>query len=118
MILKVLIYIFACDLNLAKPNFAFFDSIDEKFKSLDATSGNFVFYVAEAYLIDNGKITRPVKGATLAGNSPKSLMQIKALGNSMVLDPGYCEKNGQIAYVTDGQPTILIENMTVGGNEL
>ena len=85
---------------------------------VDATSGNFVFNVTEGYLIENGKITKPVKGATLAGNGPKSLMQIKALGNNMTLDPGYCGKNGQTAYVTDGQPTILIENMTVGGSEL
>lgn len=85
---------------------------------VDATSGNFVFNVTEGYLVEDGKITRPVKGATLAGNGPKSLMQIKALGSSMVLDPGYCGKNGQTAYVTDGQPTILIENMVVGGSEL
>ena len=63
------------------------------------------------FIKENGKITKPVKGATLTGNGPKSLMQIKALGNSMTLDPGYCGKNGQTAYVTDGQPTILIENM-------
>ncbi len=84
---------------------------------VDITSGKFVFSASEAYLIENGKITAPVKGVTLAGNGPESLKNIKMIGNDMKLDPGIgtCGKAGQGVPVGVGQPTVLIEGLTVGG---
>ena len=72
-----------------------------------------------AYRIENGKVGAPVKGATLIGNGPDVLTKVSAIGNDMTLDPGVgvCGKNGQGVPVGVGQPTLLIENLTVGGTE-
>lgn len=87
---------------------------------VDITSGKFVFSASEAYLIENGKITAPVKGATLIGNGPDALTRIRAIGNDLELDPGIgtCGKSGQNVPVGVGQPTLLIEGLTVGGTQL
>lgn len=84
---------------------------------VDITSGKFVFSTAEAYLIENGRVTRPVKGATLIGNGPDALTRIQLIGNDMRLDPGVgtCGKEGQSVPVGVGQPTLRIEGLTVGG---
>lgn len=84
---------------------------------VDITSGKFVFSANEAYLIENGKITRPVKGATLIGNGPDAMHQISMVGNDLALDSGIgtCGKDGQSVPVGVGQPTLRIDNMTVGG---
>ncbi len=84
---------------------------------VDITSGKFVFSTAEAYLIENGKITTPVKGATLIGNGPDVLQRVTMIGNDMALDPGVgtCGKEGQSVPVGVGQPTLKIEGLTVGG---
>lgn len=87
--------------------------------SVDITSGNFVFSANEAYLIENGKITRPVKGATLIGNGPEVMQRISMIGNDLALDKGVgtCGKDGQSVPVGIGQPTIRLENITVGGTK-
>ncbi|MBV8938974.1 MAG: metalloprotease TldD [Alphaproteobacteria bacterium] len=84
---------------------------------VDITSGKFVFSASEAYLIEDGKITSPVKGATLIGNGPEALKKIRAIGNDMQLDHGIgtCGKSGQSVPVGVGQPTLLIEGLVVGG---
>ncbi len=84
---------------------------------VDITSGKFVFSTAEAYLIENGKVTRPVKGATLIGNGPDVLTRVSLIGNDMALDPGVgtCGKDGQSVPVGVGQPTLRIDRLTVGG---
>lgn len=84
---------------------------------VDITSGKFVFNASEAYLIEKGKVTRPVKGATLIGNGPDILMQVSMLGNDLKLDSGVgvCGKEGQSVPVGVGQPTLKIDAMTVGG---
>ncbi len=84
---------------------------------VDITSGKFVFTASEAYIVENGKIKAPVKGATLIGNGPDALTHIKMIGNDMKLDPGVgtCGKDGQGVPVGVGQPTILLDNLTVGG---
>ncbi len=84
---------------------------------VDITSGKFVFSTAEAYLIEDGKVTRPVKGATLIGNGPDVLTRIAMIGNDMALDPGVgtCGKEGQSVPVGVGQPTVRIDGLTVGG---
>ncbi len=84
---------------------------------VDITSGKFVFSASEAYLIENGKITRPVKGATLIGNGPDVLTKISMLGNDLELDTGIgvCGKDGQSVPVGVGQPTLKIDELTVGG---
>ena len=84
---------------------------------VDITSGKFVFTASEAYLIENGKIGAPVKGATLLGNGPDVLTRVKMIGNDMKLDPGVgtCGKDGQGVPVGVGQPTLLIDQLTVGG---
>jgi len=84
---------------------------------VDITSGKFVFSTAEAYLIEDGKVTRPVKGATLIGNGPDALTKVKMIGNDMRLDPGVgtCGKDGQSVPVGVGQPTLRIDGLTVGG---
>jgi len=86
---------------------------------VDITNGKFVFSASEAYLIEDGKVTRPVKGATLIGNGPDVLTKVKAIGNDMAMDPGVgtCGKAGQGVPVGVGQPTLLIEPLTVGGTE-
>jgi TldD protein len=84
---------------------------------VDITSGKFVFSASEAYMIENGKITYPVKGATLIGNGPESMHQVSMVGNDMSLDTGVgvCGKEGQSVPVGVGQPTLLIDKITVGG---
>ncbi len=84
---------------------------------VDITSGKFVFSAAEAYMIDNGKISYPVKGATLIGNGPDVLTRVSMIGNDMALDPGVgtCGKEGQSVPVGVGQPTLRIDGLTVGG---
>ena len=86
---------------------------------VDITSGKFVFTCTEAYRIDNGKVGAPVKGATLIGHGPDVLTKVSAVGNNMELDPGVgvCGKNGQGVPVGVGQPTLLIDGLTVGGTE-
>ncbi|MBM3555545.1 MAG: metalloprotease TldD [Alphaproteobacteria bacterium] len=86
---------------------------------VDITSGKFVFTCTEAYRIEDGKIGAPVKGATLIGNGPDVLTRIRAVGDDMALDPGVgtCGKAGQGVPVGVGQPTLLIEGLTVGGTE-
>jgi TldD protein len=84
---------------------------------VDITNGKFVFSAAEAYLIENGKVTHPVKGATLIGNGPDSLTRVSMIGNDLALDSGIgtCGKEGQSVPVGVGQPTLKIEGLTVGG---
>ncbi|MDX9994971.1 MAG: metalloprotease TldD [Rhodocyclaceae bacterium] len=84
---------------------------------VDITSGKFVFSAAEAYLIENGRITRPVRGATLIGNGPDVLTRVSMIGNDLALDPGVgtCGKEGQSVPVGVGQPTVRIDGLTVGG---
>lgn len=84
---------------------------------VDITSGKFVFSASEAYLIENGKITHPVKGATLIGHGPEVLTKVSMLGNDLKLDAGIgtCGKDGQSVPVGVGQPTVKIDALTVGG---
>lgn len=84
---------------------------------VDITSGKFVFSAAEAYMIEDGKITYPVKGATLIGNGPEVLKHVSMVGNDMSLDSGVgtCGKEGQSVPVGVGQPTLKIDGLTVGG---
>ena len=84
---------------------------------VDITSGKFVFSAAEAWRIENGKLTYPVKGATLIGNGPDVLNRVSMIGNDMRLDPGIgvCGKEGQSVPVGVGQPTLRIDGVTVGG---
>jgi TldD protein len=87
---------------------------------VDITSGKFVFNATEAYMIEDGKVTSPIKGATLIGSGPEIMGRITAIGNDMALDPGIgtCGKAGQSVPVGVGQPSLLISGMTVGGTEL
>ena len=87
---------------------------------VDITSGKFVFNCTEAYEINNGKIGSPIKGATLIGDGPSILKEVAMVGNDMMLDPGIgtCGKAGQGVPVGVAQPSILIDNMTVGGTKL
>ncbi|CCQ10395.1 TldD protein, part of proposed TldE/TldD proteolytic complex [Pseudoalteromonas luteoviolacea B = ATCC 29581] len=84
---------------------------------VDITSGKFVFSASEAYLIENGKITRPIKGATLIGNGPDVMQKISMVGNDLCLDRGVgvCGKDGQSVPVGVGQPSLKIDEITVGG---
>jgi TldD protein len=84
---------------------------------VDIANGKFVFSCTEAYRVKNGRILHPVKGATLIGDGPSALRKILAVGNDMRMDPGIgtCGKNGQGVPVGVGQPTLLIEGLTVGG---
>jgi TldD protein len=84
---------------------------------VDITSGKFVFSATEAYLIEDGRITRPVKGATLIGNGPEAMTRVSMVGHDMALDPGVgiCGKDGQSVPVGVGQPSLKIDAMTVGG---
>jgi TldD protein len=84
---------------------------------VDITSGKFVFSASEAYLIENGKLTHPVKGATLIGNGPDVLTRVSMIGNDLELDSGVgtCGKEGQSVPVGVGQPTLRIDRLTVGG---
>ena len=84
---------------------------------VDTASGRFVFAATEAYLIEKGKITRPIKGATLIGNGPEVMNRVSMLGNDFSLDPGVgvCGKAGQSVPVGVGQPTLKIDEVIVGG---
>jgi len=84
---------------------------------VDITSGKFVFSCTEAYKIENGKLGAPIKGATLIGDGPSALTRVRAIGNDMALDEGIgiCGKGGQSVPAGVGQPTLLIEGLTVGG---
>ncbi len=86
---------------------------------VDITSGKFVFSASEAYLIENGKITRPVRGATLIGNGPEVLTHVSMVGNDLQLDEGIgtCGKEGQSVPVGVGQPTVKVDVLTVGGTQ-
>jgi TldD protein len=87
---------------------------------VDITSGKFVFSTSEAYLVEKGRITAPVKGATLIGNGPDVLTRVSMVGNDLQLDSGVgtCGKEGQSVPVGVGQPTIRIDALTVGGVEV
>ena len=97
------------DYGLYAPNFAG--------GQVDITSGKFVFSTSEAYLIEKGKITTPVKGATLIGSGIETMQQISMVGNDLELDSGVgvCGKAGQSVPVGVGQPTLKVNNLTVGG---
>ncbi|HEX6690548.1 MAG TPA: metalloprotease TldD [Burkholderiales bacterium] len=84
---------------------------------VDITNGKFVFSAAEAYMIEDGKVTHPVKGATLIGNGPDALTRVAMIGNDLALDSGIgtCGKEGQSVPVGVGQPTLRIDGLTVGG---
>ena len=84
---------------------------------VDITSGNFVFSATECYLIEDGKLGRPVRGATLVGNGPEALKYVSMVGNDLALDEGVgiCGKEGQSVPVGVGIPTLKIDRMTVGG---
>src|SRR5690606_6357100 len=84
---------------------------------VDITNGKFVFSASEAYLIEDGKVGRPVKGATLIGSGPEVLTRVSMIGNDLALDEGVgvCGKDGQSVPVGVGQPTLRIDAMTVGG---
>jgi TldD protein len=84
---------------------------------VDITSGKFVFSCTEAYMIENGRLAAPLKGATLIGDGPTVLTRVAAIGNDMALDEGIgvCGKGGQSVPAGVGQPTLLIEGLTVGG---
>ena len=84
---------------------------------VDISNGNFVFEVTEGYIIEDGKLTKPVKGATLIGVGPEALKNVSMVGNNPELDPGIgtCGKDGQSVPVGVGLPTVRIDNMTVGG---
>ena len=84
---------------------------------VDITNGKFVFSASEAYLIENGKITKPIKGATLIGSGFEVLKKVEFVGNDLKMDPGIgtCGKNGQGVPVGVGQPTLKINGLTVGG---
>lgn len=84
---------------------------------VDITSGKFVFSASEAWVIENGKLMYPVKGATLIGSGPDAMNQISMIGNDMQLDSGVgtCGKEGQSVPVGVGIPTVRMENLTVGG---
>ena len=82
---------------------------------VNTVTGDFVFAVTEGYLIHEGKLTHPIRGATLVGNGPKVLMQVDRLGNDLGFSTGTCGKDGQGAPVTDAQPTLRVPELTVGG---
>lgn len=86
---------------------------------VDITNGKFVFSASLAYRIENGKVTYPVKGATLIGNGPDALTRVSMIGNDLALDPGIgvCGKEGQSVPVGVGQPTLRLEDLTVGGTQ-
>ena len=84
---------------------------------VDITNGKFVFSASQAWLIEKGKITTPIKGATIIGNGPDVLTRVSMVGNDLELDSGIgtCGKDGQSVPVGVGQPTIKIDELTVGG---
>jgi TldD protein len=84
---------------------------------VDITNGKFVFSASEAYMIEDGQITAPIKGATLIGNGPDVLTRVSMVGNDLKLDEGVgtCGKEGQNVPVGVGQPTLRVDGLTVGG---
>jgi len=84
---------------------------------VDIVSGKFVFSCTEAYLVENGKLGAPIKGATLIGDGPSVLTKVRGIGNDLALDEGVgvCGKGGQSVPAGVGQPTLLIDGLTVGG---
>ena len=84
---------------------------------VDITNGKFVFQCTEAYLIEDGRVTAPVKGATLIGDGPTAMTKVSMIGDDFAYDPGIgvCGKGGQSVPAGVGQPTLLIEWLTVGG---
>ncbi|MGY1425259.1 metalloprotease TldD [Lysobacter sp. A289] len=86
---------------------------------VDITSGKYVFSATEAYLIEDGKVTAPVKGATLIGNGPETMQKVRMIGHDLALDEGVgvCGKDGQSVPVGVGQPSLLIDGITVGGTQ-
>jgi TldD protein len=88
--------------------------------SVDTTSGNFNFAVREGYMIEDGKITRPVRGAVLIGNSLETLQRLEGVASDLYIEPsrGTCGKDGQWVPVGSGQPTVRFSSMTVGGTAL
>lgn len=84
---------------------------------VDITSGKFVFSASEAYLIENGKVTTPIKGATLIGNGPEAMSKVSMVANNLALDPGVgvCGKDGQSVPVGVGQPSLKLDELTIGG---
>jgi TldD protein len=86
---------------------------------VDITNGKFVFSASEAYMIENGRLSYPVKGATLIGNGPDALTRVAMVGNDLSLDSGVgtCGKEGQSVPVGVGQPTLRIDGLTVGGTQ-
>lgn len=82
---------------------------------VDPTTGDFVFHVTEGYLVKDGRLLHPVRGAVLTGNGPEVLMDIEAVGNDLHFLPGMCGKSGQSVPVSDGQPSMLVRKMVVGG---
>ena len=86
---------------------------------VDITSGKYVFSATEAYLIEDGKVTAPVKGATLIGNGPETMQKVRMIGHDLALDEGVgvCGKDGQSVPVGVGQPSLLIDGLTVGGTQ-
>ena len=87
--------------------------------SVDITSGRFVFPATEAYLIEDGKITSPIRGATLIGNGPEVMNKVSMVGNDLELDGGVgvCGKDGQSVPVGVGQPTLKVDEIIVGGTQ-
>ena len=85
--------------------------------SVDIVSGKFVFSCTEAYRIENGRLGAPIKGATLIGDGASALTKVRGIGNDMALDEGIgmCGKGGQSVPAGVGQPTLLVEGLTVGG---
>ena len=82
---------------------------------VNTVNGDFVFNIAEGYLIEGGRVGEPIRGATLIGNGPKVLMSIDLVGSDLGFGIGTCGKDGQGAPVADAQPTLLIPDITVGG---
>lgn len=85
---------------------------------VDPATGDFVFGISEGYMVKNGKICEPIKGATLIGNGPEILKKIEAIGTDLDFAPGFCGKAGQSVSNEVGQPTILISSITVGGTKV
>lgn len=85
--------------------------------AVDITNGKFVFSASEAYMIEDGKVTYPVKGATLIGNGPDAMTRVTMIGDDLKLDSGVgtCGKDGQSVPVGVGMPTVRMEGLTVGG---
>ena len=84
---------------------------------VDPTTGDFVFHVSEGYRVERGKIAYPVRGATLTGNGPEVLRRIRGVGRTLHFEPGICGKSGQGVPVSDGQPSLWIEGLLVGGSD-